>query len=279
MPSVQEYYDQTRYDYRVAWDDSEHPAVHFGFYDENADNHTSALMNTNQVLANAADVKKVEQVLDAGCGKGGSCFWLAEHLEAIATGITPVATQIEDCLKQQKTLGLEDKTHFLQADYCDTPFEDASFDVVWACESLCHAVDKAAFYQEAFRVLKPGGRLIVAEYIRSQRPHPAAGERLLAEWLNPWAIQDIDTEAEHLGYMQKVGFESINIKNVTSQTRTSLRNLHRNSTNWLWFSHILKFVRIRSKIAHGNMVASIRQYEALEKKLWFYALISATKPV
>jgi SAM-dependent methyltransferase len=40
------------------------------------------------------------------------------------------------------------------ADYRCTPFGDASFDVVWALESLCHADDKGAFYREACRVLK-----------------------------------------------------------------------------------------------------------------------------
>src|SRR5919112_1843604 len=49
---------------------------------------------------------------------------------------------------------------FLEASYFDMPFEDNSADVVWAIESVCHAKDKFQFYKEAFRVLKPGGKLI-----------------------------------------------------------------------------------------------------------------------
>ena len=79
LKDVIEYYDRTRFDYRVAWDDSDHPAVHFGFYDEAASNHKDALMNTNRVLADRVGVQAGERLLDAGCGRGGSCFWLAEN--------------------------------------------------------------------------------------------------------------------------------------------------------------------------------------------------------
>ncbi len=272
-----EYYDHTRFDYRVAWDNSPTPAVHFGFYDEEGLKHTDALMNTNRVLADWVNIGEGDKVLDAGCGKGGSSFWLALNRGVEATGITPVQSQIEDCRSQAAVLGLEDRTYFLQADYCNTPFPDASFDVVWACESLCHARDKSLFYQEAFRLLKPGGRLVIAEYLRSQRPLNAKGEEQLHAWLSRWAISDIDTEAEHQSHATQAGFEDVAIKDVTKYTQVSLRNLHRNSSKWLWFSKILQFLRIRSKVQHGNMYASIVQYEALQAGHWFYSVISARK--
>ncbi|MEM9916631.1 MAG: methyltransferase domain-containing protein [Bacteroidota bacterium] len=278
LKDVIDYYDHTRFDYRVAWDNSEHPAVHFGFYDEQADNHKDALMNTNRVLAERAGIRAGEQVLDAGCGKGGSCFWLAKHRAVRATGITPVASQINDCREQLAKLELEGQVDFVQADYRRTPFQDGQFDVVWACESLCHAQEKKEFYQEAFRVLKPGGRLIIAEYIRQKRPLEAAGERLLANWLNRWAIEDIDTEAEHRRKAGEAGFENFHCDNVTLHTRTSLRNLHRNASNWLWFSKILRFLQLRSRIQHANMVGSIHQFEALEQGLWHYGILTASKP-
>lgn len=274
---VIDYYDQTRFDYRVSWDNSPTPAVHFGFYDDQSDSHTAALMNTNRVLAEWVNIQEGDRVLDAGCGKGGSCFWLAINKNVESVGITPVQSQIADCNAQAKVLQLTDKTDFVLADYCDTPFEDQSFDVVWACESLCHAKEKAAFYKEAYRLLKPGGRIIIAEYLRAARPLKSAQEDLLKSWLNRWAILDLDTAKEHQSHASNAGFQAIKIQDVTKNMKVSLRNLHRNSTNWLWFSKILKFFGIRSKIQHDNMYASIRQYEALEDKLWFYSFISAKK--
>jgi len=271
------YYDDTRFDYRVAWDNSPTPAVHFGFYDDSSQSHTSALMNTNKVLAEWVNIQAGEKVLDAGCGKGGSSFWLALHKQVEAVGITPVQSQIDDCIAQAKHLNLTKQTSFYLADYCNTSFADESFDVVWACESLCHAKDKSLFYKEAYRLLKPGGRLIIAEYLRAERPLKSKDDQLLKSWLNRWAIDDIDTEPEHFSFAEAAGFSDIKIEDVTKNMRVSLRNLYNNSRNWLWFSKLLQFVRIRSKVQHANMYASIIQFEALEKELWFYAFISAVK--
>ena len=272
-----DYYDQTQFDYRVAWDNSENPAVHFGYYDEQASSHIDALQNTNKILAELAQIQAGDRVLDAGCGKGGSCFWLIKNKEAIPTGITPVASQIAACQKQAALLGLSDKTKFVLADYCHTPFEDESFDVIWACESLCHADQKQDFYKEAFRLLRAGGRLILAEYIRQDRPLKDVDEKLLIAWLNSWAIKDIDTQKEHQQHAQNVGFQQIEIKNVTAHTQTSLRNLHNNSKNWRLFGKLLRFLKIRTQVQQNNQEGSILQYQALQKNLWFYSFIRAVK--
>lgn len=274
---VIEYYDKTRFDYRVAWDNSPTPAVHFGFYRTNTESHTNALMNTNEVLADLAKIQAGDKVLDAGCGKGGSSFWLIQNKAAKATGITPVQSQIDDCNAQAKILKLEEESSFVLADYCNTPFEDASFDVIWACESLCHAKEKAAFYKEAYRLLKPGGRLIIAEYIRSERPLSSKGEGMLMSWLNRWAIDDIDTKEEHFDHASKAGFQDIKIDDVTPNMEKSLRKLYENSKKWTWLSILMKFVRVRTQVQHDNLDASIVQYEALKSNCWFYAFISAQK--
>ena len=52
-------------------------ALHFGMRDGAADDHFAALLHTNRVLADAADVRPGSRVLDAGCGIGGSALWLA----------------------------------------------------------------------------------------------------------------------------------------------------------------------------------------------------------
>lgn len=277
LQSVIEYYDKTRFDYRVSWDNSENPAVHFGFYEEGAEKHADALQNTNRHLAKVAGINSDDHVLDAGCGKGGSCFWLARNIGARATGITPVQSQISDCWTGVEKLNLQEQVDFVKADYCDMPFEDESFDVVWACESLCHAPDKLLFYKEAYRVLKPGGRLVIAEYLRSDRPLSTKGEKLLHSWLDTWAIPDIDTQAEHYNNAQAAGFSTFEIRDVTDKTRISLRNLHRNATNWIWFSKLLQLLFIRTKVQHRNMVGSIHQYEALEQAFWFYSVMLGQK--
>ena len=272
-----EYYEHTRFDYHIAWTGREDLAVHFGFYDQNADKHADALQNTNRVLAELAEVQPGERVLDAGCGKGGSSLWLARHRQAEAVGISPVPSQIAEARQHARVAGLEGKVSFLQADYCHTPFEDERFDVVWACESLCHAPDKAAFYREAYRLLRPGGRLVIAEYTRNRRPLPEKGEALLLSWLNRWAIPDINTAEEHRTQAEQAGFQEVQIRDYTPYAWVSLKNLHKIARRWLWANYLLYGLGIRSRAQHRNIIGGIRQFQALRRGWWFYATITARK--
>jgi tocopherol O-methyltransferase len=272
------YYDETWLDYRVLWLNRDNLAVHFGYTDDSTHGHTDALKNMNRVLADRVQIQPGERVLDAGCGVGGSSLWLATERSAEVVGITPVISQVELARGYAADRGLADRVHFEQGDYTATPFPDASFDIVWACESLCHAPSKAAFYREAARVLRPGGRVIVAEYVRAARPVDPIGERLLHEWLDGWAILDIDTAAEHLGHLAAAGFAETRLDDVTVHTRPSLRRLYRMA---YWTYPLAVFGRvtgIRSGVQHGNVIASIRQYQALRRGAWFYSILSATKP-
>jgi tocopherol O-methyltransferase len=276
-PDVRTYYEHTRFDYRTVWNHNRNLAVHFGYYDERATHHHAALENMNRVMADLAGVRQGEAVLDAGCGLGGACFWLATNRQARVTGISIVPRQIEDCRREARRRPA-DNVDFLEADYTRTPFADGSFDVVWACESVCHAADKSAFYREAWRLLKPGGRLVMAEYLRRSRPANAEGERLLDEWLRPWAISDIDTAEEHLNHALAAGFKAVEWSDVTPQVRVSLRNLNEICRKWWPWGRLLRALRLVSAIRLANVRASIRQYEALQAGAWQYGMIRAVKP-
>ena len=271
--SIIDYYHQTEFDYKVGWDNSENPEVHFGDYD-----HNEALSNTNKILAELVNIQEGEKVLDAGCGRGGSCFWIARNKKANVVGVTPVPNQIRECNEKANEFQLSDRTEFLLGDYCDTQLPDCSFDVVWAIESVCHTQCKLDFYKEVYRLLKPGGRLVMAEYIRKKRSLLIEEEDLLrVDWLNKWAISDIDTKEEHIENAGLAGFKSIDVSDYTISVKVSLRNAHEKASRFLPVAIVLRLLRFRSKIQHGNTTASIKQYEALKKNLWFYGVITAKK--
>lgn len=250
--------------------------MHFGYYDEHADKHRAALSNMNRAMADLVAVQPGERVLDAGCGMGSACFWLEENRQAQVTGISIVASHLEDCRHNARKRHSR-LTHFIEADFCNTPFPDGYFDVVWACESQCHAGNKADFYKEAFRILRPGGRLVVADYMRKARPVSTLGESLLEGWLQPWAIPDLDTEEEHKQHLRSAGFQSFEIKDITPNVRTSLRNLHHLCRKWLPIGKVLLLLRIVNKVRLANVRACIRQYEALEEGAWFYVMVTGVK--
>lgn len=275
--SIISYYDATRLDYRILWFRDRNRSVHFGYYEDGILNHGDALLNMNRVMSRKAGITDGDIILDAGCGQGGSAVWLAEHYDVRVTGITLVPHQVQKANKLARKNEISHKVNFYERDYTNTGFDDESFTVIWACESVCHALYKKDFYREAYRLLKPGGRLICAEYFRSQRPLKSEGEKLLHEWLSGWSIKDIDTVEEHQNNAEKCGFIDLQIENITEYTKPSLRHLHSMSRKLWRIGRVLKKIGLRNHINHGNHYSSIKQYEALTNHLWYYGLLSMKK--
>lgn len=278
LHSVVRYYDRTWLDYRLLWLDDQNLAIHFGYRGSPETSHADSLVGTNLVLAELARIAPGDRVLDAGCGIGGSSIWLAEQRGATVLGITPVPSQVERAREYVQRRSGTDRVSIQCADYTATGLPSATFDVVWALESVCHAHDKALFYREAARLLRPGGRLVMAEYVRTARGLPEADERLLSGWLSGWMIPDLDTREEHVAAARRAGFENVELTDVTDNMRRSLRRLYKLSLPGIPIGTVLRWLGLRDEVMHANVVASRRQYLALQRGCWFYAMIAAVKP-
>ena len=106
------------------------------------------------------------KVLDVGCGFGGTSRYLARMLgpNAEVTGITLSPKQV----KRATELAVKQETpnaKFMVEDALEMPsFPDNTFDIVWACESGEHMPDKKKYIEQMMRVLKPGGKFVMATW-------------------------------------------------------------------------------------------------------------------
>jgi tocopherol O-methyltransferase len=111
------------------------------------------------------------RALDFGTGVGGPTLHMAKVSGAKFVGITNNELCNQRARARAAEAGLDERVKFVtvgDTDYKDLPFPDGGFDAIFFYESVCHLPDKAAFFREAFRMLKPGARLVGIDWL--QRP-------------------------------------------------------------------------------------------------------------
>lgn len=145
--------------------------VHWGYWENpksaectKAD-YVAAMARMNTVLFEAGRVGDGQKLLDAGCGFGGTVQHLnAEHSDMDLTGLNIDGRQLAAAEAQTKPAN-GNKIEWVEADACQLPFEDNSFDRVLAVECIFHFPSRERFLAEAARVLKPGGYLAVSDFV------------------------------------------------------------------------------------------------------------------
>ena len=160
---IQQFYDASS----GLWEDIWGEHMHHGYYGADGTeqkNRRQAQIDLIEELLNWAGIERAENILDVGCGIGGSSLYLAAKFQAQATGITLSPVQAARATERAKEAALSGRSQFLVANAQAMPFDDNSFDLVWSLESGEHMPDKTKFMQECYRVLKPGGTLIMVTW-------------------------------------------------------------------------------------------------------------------
>lgn len=140
--------------------------------------HGRGLEATEEV-ADVLAVAATDHLLDVGSGIGGPARYIADRFGCRVTGIDLTAEFCDVARHLTQMLGLEDRVAFEQGDALAMPFADASFDGAYSMNVSMNIADKAGFYREIHRVLRPGAWLVLIEI--------AQGPNGSLDYPTPWA--------------------------------------------------------------------------------------------
>lgn len=247
-------------------------AVHYGIWNTDTKNFQEALINSNKVLMDTAEIKNNARVLDAGCGVGGSAFYLAREKNARVTGITLSEKQIEYASSKNSKLGLLELVDFKLEDYTQTSMQSNTFDLVWAIESITSAPDKRKFAREAYRLLKPGGKLIIADYFSPEKS-PADPKGWLKKWQDCWSLADFKTVTNYAVDFEHEGLTFAKKGNVTHNIFPSSKYMYRSYLLGAIPSKIYNLLHNTSRYAKTHYKSGKYQYKALKEGLWEYWIL------
>ncbi|BDA67875.1 methyltransferase type 11 [Calothrix sp. PCC 7716] len=172
---IQQFYDASSGLWEEIW--GEH--MHHGYYGADGTEkkeRRQAQIDLIEEVLRWAKIEQASHILDVGCGIGGSSLYLAGKYNASVTGITLSPVQATRAKQRAAEFGLCYRANFQVADALNMPFADNSFDLIWSLESGEHMPDKVKFLQECYRVLKPGGTMIVVTWCHRPLDTPLTSE-------------------------------------------------------------------------------------------------------
>lgn len=215
---VVEYYTDTGLDYG-AW--SPDFNMHFGYWRPglNPLSREPMLEEMNfQVSRRLGLGHEPRRVVDMGCGLGATMRSLARvYSRARVVGLTLVPWQVEQGSSLNRPFG--ERLEVRRANYLQTDLESGSADAAYALESCCHAPeeDKGAFLEELHRLLKPGGRFVVADGFTTTEPggRPRLFRNLLDLSCRGWALPCFPSKGPFLRKLESLGFTDLEVHDIS----------------------------------------------------------------
>jgi cyclopropane fatty-acyl-phospholipid synthase-like methyltransferase len=236
-PTVQKqairwHYDLSTLFYRLLW--GRH--LHHGLWDD-GESPIAAAQNLTETLARLAGIRSGEQIVDIGCGMGGSSIHLAKALGCDVTGITLSPLQRRWAVTSAWWHDVRNKTDFRCLDAEQTDFPAASWDVVWSIECTEHLFDKAGFFHRAAEWLRSGGRVAICAWLAGDPLPSAADVQQVYDVCEGFLCPSLGTASDYTGWLTQAGLEIVVTHDWTERVQETWaicdRRVRRTGLRWV----------------------------------------------
>ena len=229
---IRGHYDLSTLFYRLLWG----PHIHHGFWEAD-ESPLVAQIQLTQRLAARAGITGGEQILDVGCGMGGSSIYLARHHACQVTGITLSPFQRRWAGLAARWHGVRRRTEFRCADAETIVLPAEAFDVVWSIECTEHLFDKPRFFADAASWVKPGGRIAICAWLAGDSLKCGEQRQQVQDVCEGFLCPSLGAQRDYVAWLEAAGLTVETVEDWTSRVvRTweiCQQRVRRSGVRWL----------------------------------------------
>jgi tocopherol O-methyltransferase len=201
------HFDRVSPYYQSLW--GEH--IHHGYWIRGDESKETAQLQLIDHLARLAGVTPGAEVLDIGCGFGGTSIYLARNYGVTATGITISPVQVDMANRAAAAAGA--RASFLLMDAEDLRF-DKQFDFLWSTESISHYQDVGKFFPSAAKFLKPGGAFALTDWFKKEGLSANEYRKFIAP-IDDGMMVELHTMDDYAAYLESSGLQIVSREVLT----------------------------------------------------------------
>jgi len=251
--------------------------MHYGYWEHNTKNLKTALINVDKFILKQLKATAKDKILDAGCGAGASAIFMAQQTGARVTGITISDVQVKQAREKAARTAVKDLVTFDNQDYQQTNFKDQSFTKIYAIESVCHTPKKIDFLKEAYRLLKPGGTLVVVDAFQIDKKFSKKDQLAYLRFMQGWEVPNLATTKLFQDSLKKVGFKKIKYYDKFKQIIKNSIILRRLAVIAYPITFILDKLKLAPPSIHNNTLACYYQRDVVKQELATHGVFVAQK--
>jgi tocopherol O-methyltransferase len=184
--------------------------VHHGLWTTGREAPDVAARALAERVAAEAGIRAGSDVVDVGCGYGATARLLARDRGATVTGLTLSAAQAAAAPPQPGVT-------LLVRDWLENGLDDAAFDAAIAIESLSHMPDKPRVFAELARVVRPGGRVVIVDWLAREQPGAAERRLLLDPICREGRLPELHPVSDYERLLRRAGFTVTGVDDVSKR--------------------------------------------------------------
>jgi tocopherol O-methyltransferase len=189
--------------------------VHHGLWERGDETAHEAVLSLIRSVARHGEITVGKRVCDVGCGYGGNARVLEAEFEATVSAIT--LSSANTSMPSQR--GDARSPKYLLGDWASSALPSGIFDAVISIESSEHMQDKPTFFDQARRVLKDGGQMVVCAWLAADHSTSSHRRHLLEPIFREARLPGIGTEADYRKWFSDANFEIENFEDLSARVR------------------------------------------------------------